>query len=110
MKLYIQEEQLVNQFSSMMKFEIGANHYKGNMVEWSPDAFELISETSYHLALLHRALLAVEQGGSYAARHEVDEYSADVANLMAKICLTFGSLKLHPVGHDLSSNKQVSDS
>ena len=70
-----------------------ANNNKGDMVsDWNASAYELIAETSYHFAKLTKAMLEVERGGLESARKDVDEFSADVANYMAKTSQVFGTL------------------
>lgn len=89
------QNELLDKFSALMRQEVVANNHKGDMVsDWNATVYELIAETSYHIAKLNKAMLEVERGGVEDARKQVDEFSADVANYMAKTAQIFGTVKL----------------
>lgn len=91
-KLSIAQQKLLTLFTANMKAEMLANNDKGDMVaDWNANTYELIAETSYHLAKLTKAMFEVERGGSEKARKNVDEFAADVANYMAKTSQVFGT-------------------
>lgn len=89
------EQELLKQFFEHMKKEVDKNGFKGDMSTWHPNAYELISETAYHLAKLNKAMLEVERGDIQSARKEVDEFSADVANIMAKCSQMLGTITIN---------------
>lgn len=89
------QEKLLALFTENMKSEMLSNNHKGDMVsDWNANAYELIAETAYHLAKLNKAMLEVERCGMDSARNQVDEFSADVANYMARTSQTFGNNQL----------------
>lgn len=72
-------------FQSMCK-EMISNNHKGDMVtSWNPDLYQLIAETSYHMAKLNKAMIEVDRNDNPESRKEVNEFSADIGNYMAKI-------------------------
>lgn len=89
------QQTLMDKYFEKMCSELVSNNHKGDMVtDWNPNAYQLIAETGYHLAKLHKAMLEVERGGIESARSDVDEFAADVGNFMAKTCQTLGTIKL----------------
>jgi hypothetical protein len=91
--LSINQERMLNAFFEMQKKELLANSGKGDITEWQASVYDLLAEVAYHQAKLSKALLEVERGGIEQARIQVDEFAADIANYMAKISLSFGTLK-----------------
>jgi hypothetical protein len=86
------QEKLINLFTENMKVEMISNNSKGDMVsDWNATSYDLIAETAYHLAKLNKAIFEVERGGIETSRKQVDEFSADVANYMAKTTQIFGT-------------------
>lgn len=84
------ERDLIERFTRLMEKEMLSNQTKGDFCAWAPNAYQLIAETAYHLAKLHKAMLEVERGGVDSSRALVNEFSADVANYMAKTVQIFG--------------------
>lgn len=72
-------------FHTKMIEELHANHSKGDFAEWSPSVIEILNEISYHKAKLHKALIEAEHNLSAFARISVSEYTADIANYLAKL-------------------------
>jgi len=98
-KLSKAQEALLNLFAENMKAEMLSNNHKGDMVsDWDATSYDLIAETAYHLAKLNKAVLEVERGGVETARQQVDEFSADVANYMAKTTQIFGTNQIDVSG------------
>ncbi len=89
------QSQLLEIFSNKMREELAANGHKGDITSWSPSVYDLIAETAYHIAKLTKAMLEVERGGIETSRKEVDEFSADVANFMAKTAQQFGTITIN---------------
>ncbi|MCG9576054.1 hypothetical protein L1D14_07355 [Vibrio tubiashii] len=91
------ESDMLTRFFNTMKNELAKNSHKGDMAtEWVPDAYQIISEVAYHHAKFTAAMLSVERQSCHEARYLVDEYSADVANILAKASSVFGA-KNHPL-------------
>jgi hypothetical protein len=86
------QRKLLERFFANMCTEMIGNNNKGDFVEdWQPDLYEMLAETAYHMAKLNKAMIEVDRGKQANARHDVNEFSADIANYMAKITQMLGT-------------------
>lgn len=83
--------ELLEKFGYLMRKEIITNNEKGDFVtDWDATLYELLAETAYHMAKLNKAMIEVDKSDNARSRKEVSEFSADIANYMAKISQIFG--------------------
>lgn len=66
-----------------MTAELQANAHKGNWNAWHPSPLEALAELNHHQAKLTQAL-------AHKLPNKIEEFSADVANIAAKIFEEFG--------------------
>lgn len=84
---------LIDKFSKQMNNELRANESKGDFVSgWNPTPYELTAEIAWHMAKLNKALADVIENDCHENRLKIDEYSADIANYMAKMSQCYGTL------------------